>query len=186
MTVRCTHSTFTRVSDVFETAEAVDSFLQGEAFARNPIGVVYDPLLDECFRARRGGGADLNGRRLKVSTEHQLEHALAATGFAYDVQRSREDNLNHFASFIKTVRAVRRDGSAALDLCYVAAGRVDGFWEQRLHPWDMSAASLMVEESGGRVSRFDGTGFDTQGGQIVASNGRIHDQMLAVIANGPR
>ena len=106
-------------------------------------GVVYDPLLDEMFTAVRGDGATLNGRALEVSEEDSLGNALVATGFAYDVRRSAQDNINHFIAFVKRARAIRRDGSAALDLCYVAAGRFDVYWELKLHPWDVAAGLLI-------------------------------------------
>ena len=146
------------------------------------VGVVYDPLLDECFRARRGDGAVLNDRPLRVSREDRLEHALAATGFAYDVHKSPDDNLANFGRMVKSTRAVRRDGSAALDLCYVAAGRLDGFWELRLHPWDVAAGILIVEEAGGKVSDLSGAPAPRSGEQIVASNGRIHTAMLEILS----
>jgi myo-inositol-1(or 4)-monophosphatase len=146
------------------------------------VGAVYDPLLDELYTATRGGGAFLNGRRLRVSEEADLSRALVATGFAYDVRQNPEDNLDHFGVFVKHARAVRRDGSAALDLCYLAAGRFDGFWELQLHPWDVAAGFLMVEEAGGRVSDRKGGPPPRSGRDTVASNGRIHDAMLALLA----
>jgi myo-inositol-1(or 4)-monophosphatase len=146
------------------------------------VGVVYDPLLDECFRARRGGGADLNGRRLKVSTEHRLEHALAATGFAYDVHKSSDDNLANFGRMLKSTRAVRRDGSAALDLCYVAAGRFDAFWEFKLHAWDIAAGVLIVEEAGGRTSDTKGNPPPRSGAETIASNGPLHQAILTLLS----
>jgi len=145
------------------------------------VGVVYDPLLDELFSAVRGGGARLNGRPLRVSAETRLDHAMLSTGFAYDVHKSADDNLNHFAAFAKTVQAIRRDGSAALNLCYVAAGRFDGFWELKLRPWDVAAGILIVEEAGGRSSDFSGRGPCTSGLETVASNGRLHPAMLEVL-----
>jgi myo-inositol-1(or 4)-monophosphatase len=145
------------------------------------LGVVYDPLLDELFSARRGEGAQLNGRPLRVSEEDDLGRALLATGFAYDVHRSADDNLNHFARFVKTVRGLRRDGSAALNLCYVAAGRFDGYWELKLHPWDVAAGNLIVEEAGGRVSDFSGAPCAGSGREIAASNGCLHDAMLRLL-----
>ncbi|HEY5657006.1 MAG TPA: inositol monophosphatase family protein [Myxococcota bacterium] len=145
------------------------------------LGVVYDPLLDELFTARRGGGARLNGHALRVSDEDQLGRALLATGFAYDVHRSDDDNLNHFARFVKVARGLRRDGSAALDLCYVAAGRFDGFWELKLQPWDVAAGNLIVEEAGGRVSDFSGAPCRGAGRETLASNGHLHDAMLRLL-----
>jgi myo-inositol-1(or 4)-monophosphatase len=145
------------------------------------IGVVYDPLLDELYCAVRGGGATRNGNLIRVSAETEIGNAVVATGFSYDVRRSTEDNVGHFAAFVKSARAVRRDGSAALDLCYVAAGRFDGYWELKLHPWDVAAGLLMVEEAGGRVSDLSGGPARRSGVECVASNGRVHDQMLETL-----
>jgi len=145
------------------------------------VGVVYDPLLDELFAAVRGQGAKLNDRPLRVSAEDRLERAMLATGFAYDVHRSLEDNLDHFAAFAKTAQAIRRDGSAALNLCYVAAGRFDGFWEIKLHPWDVAAGILIVEEAGGRTSDFSGHPSCASGREIIASNARLHEAMLEIL-----
>jgi len=147
------------------------------------LGVVYDPLLDELYTAVRGRGAWLNGRRLRVSTTASLGEALLATGFAYDVRRSAVDNLDHFAALVKRSRAVRRDGSAALDLCYVAAGRFDGFWELKLHPWDVAAGLLMVEEAQGRTSDLHGGPAPRSGRELLASNGVIHDALVDVLSH---
>lgn len=148
------------------------------------VGVVYDPLLDELYHAVRGEGAFLNGRTLRVSGETALERSLLATGFAYDRRQSEVDNLDHFGAFLKSARALRRDGSAALDLCYVAAGRLDGYWELKLQPWDVAAGALLVAEAGGRVSDRAGGGGFASGREVVASNGRIHAAMLAVLGKG--
>jgi len=148
------------------------------------VGVVYDPLLDELYAAQRGQGASLNGRPILVSSEDQLGRSLLSTGFAYDVHSSSEDNLDHFAHFIKSARGVRRDGSAALNLCYVAAGRFDGYWESKLKPWDIAAGILIVEEAGGRVSDFQDEPAPESGREALASNGRVHDAMLEVL-RGP-
>lgn len=145
------------------------------------VGVVYDPLLDELFSAVRGRGARLNDRPLQVSAETRLDHAMLATGFAYDVHRSAEDNLDHFSAFVKAARAIRRDGSAALDLCYVAAGRLDGYWELKLQPWDVAAGLLIVEEAGGRTSDFSGHQSCTSGRQTVASNDHLHEAILNLL-----
>jgi myo-inositol-1(or 4)-monophosphatase len=145
------------------------------------VGVVYDPLLDECYRAVRGGGASLNGRRIQVSSEDRLEHSLAATGFAYDVHKSPDDNLANFGRMIKSTRAVRRDGSAALDLCYVAAGRLDAFWEFKLNAWDIAAGLLLVEEAGGRCTNMAGDPPPRSGAETIASNGVLHDAILALL-----
>ncbi len=148
------------------------------------VGVVYDPLLDELYHAVRGGGAFLNGRRLQTSSETDLGNALVATGFAYDVRKTRDDNVAQFTRFLKSTRAVRRDGAAALDLCYVAAGRFDGFWEFKLHAWDVAAGLLIVEEAGGRCSDSRGGPPLRSGEETVASNGAIHEAMLEVL-RGP-
>ena len=162
------------------------SCLSLEVDGRPEVAAVFDPTRRELFTAERGVGAWLNGARLRVSDAGSVLDAMLCTGFPYDVHETVDEVMGLFCAFVARARAVRRLGSAALDLCYVAAGRVDGFWEQRLQPWDLSAASLVVEASGGRVSRFDGTPFDTECGQIVASNGRIHDEMIAMIAGSSR
>jgi myo-inositol-1(or 4)-monophosphatase len=151
-----------------------------EAGGERALGVVYDPILDELFHAVRGAGAFVNGERIHVSAERELGRALLATGFAYD-PRGREENLVHFAAFMNRTRGLRRDGSAALDLSYVACGRLDGFWELHLHAWDVAAGFLLVEEAGGRVSDLAGRPPSRSGAQTVASNGGIHDAMLAVL-----
>ena len=145
------------------------------------VGVVYDAMKEELFTATRGGGAFLNGRPIRVSTETKLRGALLATGFAYDVHDSEVDNLEYFARFIKRAQAVRRAGSAALDLAYVACGRFDGFWELSLHPWDVAAGILIIEEAGGRVTDLYGGTPDPSGQTCVATNGPLHDTMLDVI-----
>jgi myo-inositol-1(or 4)-monophosphatase len=155
-----------------------------ELEGRAEIGIVYDPLLDELFAATRGQGATRNGRPIRVSGVRELGKALLATGFAYDVHRSIDDNIAHFASFVKRARGLRRDGSAALDLCYVAAGRFDGFWELKLHAWDVAAGNLMVEEAGGRTSDFAGNPPSGDGRETVASNGAIHQAMLELLRRG--
>jgi myo-inositol-1(or 4)-monophosphatase len=148
----------------------------------NPYaGVVYDPLLDELYSAVRGHGARRNGAPIHVSTETRLDRAMLATGFAYDVQTSDADNVDHFGRFVKRARAVRRDGSAALDLCYVASGRLDGYWELKLHPWDVAAGRVILEEAGGRFSDLDGHPTPNSGQQVVSSNSHLHTQMLALL-----
>ncbi len=145
------------------------------------VGVVYDPLLNELFSAVRGEGATLNGRPIHVTEESRLGQAMLATGFAYDVHRSEEDNINHFASMVKSARAIRRDGSAALNLCYVAAGRFDAFWELKLHPWDVAAGIVLVEEAGGRTSDFAGTASCQSGRRVVATNDHLHPAILEIL-----
>jgi len=145
------------------------------------VGVVYDPLRDEMFAARRGHGATLNGEPMHVSDTSELLRAMLVTGFAYDVQW-RSENLAYMARFTDATQAIRRDGSAALDLAYVAAGRYDGYWERGIVAWDIAAAALMLEESGGIVTGYSGQPFDPFAREIVASNGQIHRAMLNVIA----
>jgi myo-inositol-1(or 4)-monophosphatase len=152
-----------------------------EIDGRIEVGAVYDPSRRELFTAERGGGAYLNGAPLRVSGAAALIDALLCTGFPYNVHDTLDEIVGLFRAFVGTARAVRRLGSAAIDLCYVAAGRLDGFWEQRLHPWDVAAGVLLVEEAGGRVTAFDGEPLVARGGEVVASNGRIHDEMIAVI-----
>jgi myo-inositol-1(or 4)-monophosphatase len=144
-------------------------------------GAVYDPIREELFTAAKGKGAFLNGRRLGVSTTESLGKALLVTGFPYDLKEDLEGNLRLFNRFMGASRAIRRDGSAALDLCHVAAGRFDGFWEEKLGPWDTAAGALIVEEAGGRVTDLAGGRFHYRNGAIVASNSTLHDQMLALM-----
>jgi myo-inositol-1(or 4)-monophosphatase len=129
------------------------AFCEGGHFQ---LGVVYDPMRDECFTAERGKGAWLNGERIHVSETTEFTRGLLVTGFPYEVPPGKPDNLAHFAHFTRLSQGVRRLGSAALDLCYVAAGRFDGYWELTLKPWDFAAGALIVEEAGGRVSRVHG------------------------------
>jgi myo-inositol-1(or 4)-monophosphatase len=145
------------------------------------VAAVYDPTRKELFTAERGGGAFLNGRPLRVSSAERLIDAMLLTGFPYDVHTRVEEIVGLFAAFIATARAVRRLGSAALDLCYVAAGRVDGFWETDLKAWDIAGGALIVAEAGGRVTNTDGAPFVSRGGHLLATNGHLHDAMLAVI-----
>jgi myo-inositol-1(or 4)-monophosphatase len=145
------------------------------------VAAVYDPTRKELFTAERGGGAFLNGRPLRVSSADQLIDAMLLTGFPYDVHSRVEEIVGLFAAFIATARAVRRLGSAALDLCYVAAGRVDGFWETDLKAWDIAGGALVVAEAGGRITNTDGAPFTSRGGHLLATNGHLHDAMLTVI-----
>ncbi len=145
------------------------------------VGVVYDPVRQEMFTARAGAGAYLNGRRLRVSRTDALIRSLLSTGFPYD-RRFFDRSLQRWDCFVRAAQAVRRDGSAALNLCYVAAGRFDGFWEDHLKPWDTAAGLLMVLEAGGAASSFAGHPPDLEAGEILASNRLIHDEMLAILA----
>jgi myo-inositol-1(or 4)-monophosphatase len=145
------------------------------------VAAVYDPSRRELFTAERGGGAWLNGAPLRVSTAATLIDSLLCTGFPYSVQQEAKALVGLFTEFLAVSRAVRRLGSAALDLCYVAAGRLDGFWEQSLHPWDMAAGALIVEEAGGRVTDLRGGSYSSRGPSIVATNGLVHGQMVDII-----
>jgi myo-inositol-1(or 4)-monophosphatase len=151
--------------------------IDGEA----AVGAVYDPNRRELFTAERGHGAWLNGAPLRVSTASALIDSLLVTGFHYNIHRDSSELIELFGEFISRARAVRRLGSAALDLCYVAAGRFDGFWEHKLQPWDVSAGALIVQEAGGRVTTVDGAPFSSRIGSVLASNGLIHPAMLDTI-----
>lgn len=152
-----------------------------EHFDERVVGVVYDPLLDELYRATKGGGAFLGERKLAVSRESRLDHALVATGFPYDAKQSPEDNFANFARMAMAARAIRRDGSAALDLCYVAAGRLDAFWEFKLREWDVAAGLLMIDEAGGQTTDRAGGPPPRSGREVVASNGLLHREILALL-----
>jgi myo-inositol-1(or 4)-monophosphatase len=152
-----------------------------EVDGRIELAVVYDPVGEELFTAERGEGARLNGQPIRVSEREALVDGLLCTGFPYTVRDGRGRQVDVFSAFLGRARAVRRLGSAALDLCYVAAGRFDGFWEEQLHPWDIAAGALIVQEAGGWVTAFNDEPIDLFRGQIVASNGRLHGQMLSVI-----
>jgi myo-inositol-1(or 4)-monophosphatase len=144
------------------------------------LGVVYDPLRNEMFAAERGQGATLNDRPMRVSHVAELNEAMLCTGFPYDV-RERHDFAREFTNFTMRAQAVRRDGSAALDLAYVGCGRFDGFWEDGLKPWDIAAGVLLIEEAGGRVSNFEGGLLDIYSPRVLASNGLVHQSMMQVI-----
>jgi myo-inositol-1(or 4)-monophosphatase len=150
------------------------------------LGVVYDPARDELFSAERGAGAALNNRPIRVSGTTDLSKSLLSTGFPYDIRTSRLTNLDHWSNFALAAQALRRTGAAAIDLCYVACGRFDGFWELTLSPWDMAAGSLIVEEAGGRLTDMTGSPFSAYKPDVIASNRHIHDQMLEVTKSGKR
>ncbi|MGD8537821.1 MAG: inositol monophosphatase family protein [Candidatus Aminicenantes bacterium] len=147
-------------------------------------GVIYDPMRDEMFAAISGKGAVMNGRKIHTSINGDLDKSLLATGFPYDVRESEVNNIDHFANFATRVQAIRRCGSAALDLSYVACGRFDGFWELKLNPWDVAAGVLIVVESGGRVTDFKGESTSIYGKDLCASNGLIHEQMIRILKLG--
>jgi myo-inositol-1(or 4)-monophosphatase len=150
------------------------------------LGVVYDPMRDELFTAEQGGGAALNNKPIHVSKTAELMQGLLSTGFPYDIKTSKMTNLDHWANFAMNAQALRRDGAAALDLCYVACGRFDGFWELNLSPWDTAAGALIVAEAGGRVTDFAGDPFSNYKTEVLASNGLIHDRMIEVLNLGER
>ena len=145
------------------------------------VGAVYDPTRKELFTAERGGGAFLNGRPIRVSSAEALVDAMLVTGFPYDVHQRVEEIVGLFGAFVGRARAVRRLGSAAIDLCYVAAGRLDGFWESDLKAWDIAGGSLIVAEAGGLVTDLIGQPFTSRGGSVLASNLHLHQPMLDVV-----
>jgi len=144
-------------------------------------GVVYNPYLGEMFFASRGGGSFLNNELIKVSETRDIGISVLATGFPYDKENHEKNNLMQFNKFLPRIQGIRRMGSAAIDLCYVACGRLDGYWEPELCSWDMAAGSIIVEEAGGVVTKYDGSIFDQDIAEIVASNGIIHNQMISVL-----
>jgi myo-inositol-1(or 4)-monophosphatase len=144
------------------------------------LGLVYDPLRRECFRTVKGQGSTLNGNPIRISEVKELDKALLATGFPYDRRQRADFYLDFFKEFMARSQGIRRAGSAALDLCYVACGRIDGFWEFKLRAWDVAAGALIVEEAGGKVSDLSGQPFSIGGSETLASNGYIHEEMISV------
>jgi myo-inositol-1(or 4)-monophosphatase len=147
---------------------------------------VYDCIKEELFTAERGVGAFLNGRRLRTSSASEVTDSLLVTGFPYDLRSDPAHAMRLFTAFIPRARAVRRDGAAALDLCYVAAARIDGFFEERLNPWDMMAGALLVEEAGGQVTRFDGSPVGLRADEVVACGPALLPRMIEVLGTGVR
>jgi len=145
-------------------------------------GVIYNPMSDELFVAGRGEGTFLDGSRISVSGATQVSESLLATGFPYDIRRDPNNNINYFSEMVLKAQAIRRAGSAALDLAYTAAGRFDGFWELKLHPWDTAAGWLLVGEAGGLVTDIAGGGYHLDSPSILASNGTIHEAMIRILA----
>jgi len=145
------------------------------------VAAVYDPNRKELFTAEAGVGAWLNGERLKVSANATVLESMLVTGFPYNVHENAEQFVTVFSRVLQQARAIRRLGSAAIDICWVAAGRMDGFWEASLKPWDTCAAALILEEAGGRVTAMDGGRWDPDAGDIVATNGLIHDEVLKIL-----
>jgi myo-inositol-1(or 4)-monophosphatase len=145
------------------------------------VAAVYDPNRRELFTAEAGVGSWLNGQRLKASTNATVLDSMLVTGFPYNVHQKADEFVAVFGQVLKHARAVRRLGSAAIDICWVAAGRMDGFWEASLQPWDTRAAALILEEAGGRVTGMDGTPWVPDGGHILATNGLIHDEVVQIL-----
>jgi myo-inositol-1(or 4)-monophosphatase len=150
---------------------------QAEKQAQRIAGVVYDPTRDELFSAEQGKGAHLNGAAIRVSQAAHLKESLLATGFPSH-KRHKNPNIHFYHQITLRTHGVRRAGSAALDLCNVASGRFDGFWEFNLNPWDTAAGALIVEEAGGKISRFDGSPFEIDSRETLASNGLIHPALV--------
>lgn len=184
-------STGSRFRWVFDPLDGTTNFAHGvpifcaslalEIDGDAVIGAVYDPNRRELFTAERGVGAWLNGQPLKTSTNAAVLESMLVTGFPYHVQDSPDEFLRVFGQVLRRARAVRRLGSAAIDMCWVAAGRMEGFWEASLKPWDTRAAALIVEEAGGRVTGMDGGPWDPDAGHIVATNGPIHEELLLIL-----
>lgn len=148
------------------------------------VGIIYNPAYDEKYTAIRGRGARLNGEPIRVSDVEALDRSVLVTGFPYTIRTSEEDNIDHFVNFSKRCQAVRRLGSAALDLAYLARGALDGYWDTHLNAWDIAAGWLLVEEAGGLVTDLRGEPLTYDAGQILATNGKIHQEMLDVLKLG--
>lgn len=176
---------------VFDPIDGTTNFAHGlpifcsslalEVDGRAEVAAVFDPSRGELFTAERGGGAQLNGRPICVSHSQSLVDAMLVTGFPYDVHERVDEIVGLFGAFVGRARAVRRLGSAAIDLCYVAAGRLDGFWESDLQPWDIAGGALIVQEAGGVVTSHDGSPFTSRGRSVLAANPDLHPHMLDVI-----
>ena len=176
---------------VFDPIDGTTNFAHGlpifcaslalEIDGQAEVAAVYDPMREELFTAERNGGACLNGQPIRVSSPSALVDAMLVTGFPYDVHDRVEEIVGLFGAYVAKARAVRRLGSAAIDLCYVAAGRMDGFWEQDLKPWDIAGGALIVSEAGGTVTNMEGEVFSSRGRHVLATNGPLHDAMLSVI-----
>ncbi len=154
--------------------------VKGEVVA----GVIYNPIFNELFFSQKGHGAYFNGEKIHVSSINDMKQALLSTGFPYDLPTSKKNNINHFINFLYHAQAVRRDGSAAMNLAYIACGRFDGHWEMKLNPWDMAAGALLVKEAGGTITDFKGENFSIYGDELVASNGLLHDRLIEVLKEG--
>jgi myo-inositol-1(or 4)-monophosphatase len=176
---------------VFDPLDGTTNFAHGvpifcaslalERDGRPVVAAVYDPNRRELFTAEAGVGSWMNGRRLQVSTNATVLESMLVTGFPYNIHQKADEFLKTFGEVLKHARAIRRLGSAAIDLCWVAAGRMDGFWEASLKPWDTRAAALILEEAGGTVTGMDGTTWVPEDGHILATNGLIHAEVLQII-----
>lgn len=155
-----------------------------EKKGRPILGLVFDPERNELFSAESNSGAYLNGKSIKVSNITELNKSLLATGFSYKMREVKDNNISHFKDFLLTSQAVRRAGSASLDLCYVGCGRFDGFWELELSPWDTAAGWLIVTEAEGKVTTFNGSNYNHNLKEILASNGKIHEKMSQILMGG--
>jgi myo-inositol-1(or 4)-monophosphatase len=144
-------------------------------------GVIYDPLRDELFEARKGEGAWLNGQSIRISQTERLERALVATGFPYDIRERLPETVARMERILGVAQGLRRGGSAALDMCYIACGRFDGYYEENLKPWDTAAGLLLIQEAGGRVTTFNGGTYNIYSPNILASNGVLHDDFLTLV-----
>ena len=152
-----------------------------EAQGSLEYGVVYDPLRDELFEGKKGGGAFVNGKSIRVSKTASLERALLATGFPYDIRERLPETMARLGRLLGAAQGLRRAGSAALDMCYVACGRFDGFCEENLKPWDTAAGLLIIQEAGGKVTTFSGGEYDIFAPNIAASNGILHEQLVSCV-----
>jgi len=148
------------------------------------LGVIYEPLRDELFAAEKGAGATRNGEPIRVSDTDRLQDALLATGFPYDRATRSDNNVAEFSRLVTRVQGIRRGGAAALDMAYLATGRLDGYWEQHLFPWDWTAGALLVSEAGGIITDFDGGPWSLDTVKIVVTNGRLHQELLKALEEG--
>ena len=165
-------------------AHQVPIFCISIAFATRDIirtGIVLNPINGELFSATRGEGAQRNGKPIQVSSTSRISDSLLVTGFPYNLREIFDPIISRYASCLRAAQGIRRLGSAALDLCYVACGRFEGFWEQNLKPWDTAAGSLIAAEAGGQVTDFSNRPFQVDAKEILATNGQIHDEMLSLL-----
>lgn len=165
-------------------AHSYPFFCTSIGFAKKGVvqfGLIYNPVTDELFTAKKGKGAKLNGKKISVSKSKTLKESLLTTGFPHDKKSSKHKNFALFRNLTLNSHGVRRDGAAALDLCYVAAGRVEGFWEQKLNAWDVAAGTLILTEAGGKVTKYDGSKYSIYDKEILATNGKIHKELMGYL-----